>query len=62
MRIHVGFWSQSQKERGNWTGWEVSIKARLTGIGCDSVNWIDLAWDMEQSRAIVNTVIKYLVP
>jgi hypothetical protein len=34
----------------------------LREIGWDGMDWIDLAEDRDQWRAIVNTVIKILVP
>jgi hypothetical protein len=31
-------------------------------IGCNGVDWIDLAQDRDQWRALVNTVMKLRVP
>jgi hypothetical protein len=31
-------------------------------VGLDGMNWIDLAQDMDQWRALVNTVMKLVVP
>jgi hypothetical protein len=35
-----------------------NIKLDLGEIGLDGMNWIDLAQDRDQWRALVNTVIK----
>jgi hypothetical protein len=34
--------------------WVDNIKMDLRGIGCDGVDWIDLAQDRNQWRALVN--------
>jgi hypothetical protein len=39
-----------------------NIKIDLREIGCDGVNWIDLAQERDQWRALVNTVINLRVP
>jgi hypothetical protein len=41
--------------------WEDGIKIYLKGIGCEGVEWIQLAQDMDQSRAIVNAVVNLRV-
>jgi hypothetical protein len=40
----------------------VNIKIDLRKIGWDSMDWIDLAQDRDQWRALVNTVMNLLVP
>jgi hypothetical protein len=42
--------------------WEENIKLDLREIGIDGVNWIQLAQDMVQWRAFVNTVMNLRVP
>jgi hypothetical protein len=42
--------------------WVDNIKMDLGGIGWDDMDWIDLAQDRDQWRALVNTVIKLRVP
>jgi hypothetical protein len=39
----------------------VNIKIDLREIGWDGVDWIDLAQDRDQWRALVNTVMKFRV-
>jgi hypothetical protein len=34
----------------------------LREIGWDGVDWVDLAQDRDQWRALMNTVIKFRVP
>jgi hypothetical protein len=42
--------------------WLDNIKMDLREIGWDGMDWIDLAQDMDQWRALVNTVMKLRVP
>jgi hypothetical protein len=39
-----------------------NIKMDLTEIGWDGVDWINMAQDREQWRALVNTVLNLRVP
>jgi hypothetical protein len=39
-----------------------NIKVYLREIGWDNMDWIDLAQDRDQWRALVNTVMNLLVP
>jgi hypothetical protein len=34
----------------------------LQVVGCECVNWIDLAQDMDRWQALVNVVINFRVP
>jgi hypothetical protein len=45
--------------RCRWVG---SIKMDLGETGCHGMDWIDLAQDRDQWRALVNTVMKFWVP
>jgi hypothetical protein len=42
--------------------WEDSIRMDLREIGWGGVDWIDLAHDRDQWRALVNTVMNLRVP
>jgi transcription termination factor 2 len=42
--------------------WVDSIKMDLREIGWDGVNWIDMAQERDQWRALVNTVLNLRVP
>jgi hypothetical protein len=47
---------------GSWRRWVEGIKIDLRETGWDGMNWIDLAQDWDQWRALVNTVMKLRVP
>jgi hypothetical protein len=59
--MHMGYWWESQKERDNWEDQD-SIKMDLRVIKWDGVDWIDMAQDRDQSRAVGNTVLNRWVP
>jgi hypothetical protein len=42
--------------------WEDNIRMNLREIGWGGMDWIDLAQDRDQWRALVNTVINLRVP
>jgi hypothetical protein len=42
--------------------WEDNIRMDLREMGCGGVDWIDLAQDRDQWRALVNTVMNLRVP
>jgi hypothetical protein len=42
--------------------WGENIKMDLGEIGCDCRDWIELAQDRDQWRALVNTVMNLRVP
>jgi hypothetical protein len=42
--------------------WVDNIKSDLRDVGWDGMNWIDLAQDRDQWRALVNTVMHLRVP
>jgi hypothetical protein len=42
--------------------WMYNIKIELREIGWDGADWIDLAQDRDQWRALVNTVMNLRVP
>jgi hypothetical protein len=55
--MHKGFWWESQKRPlgGPGCGWVDNIKMGLR-------DWIDLAQDRDQLRALVNMVMNLWVP
>jgi hypothetical protein len=42
--------------------WEYNIRMALREIGWGDVDWIDLAQDRDQWRALVNTIMNFRVP
>jgi hypothetical protein len=42
--------------------WEDNIKVHLREIGCGGMEWINVAQDRDQWRALVSTVINFRVP
>jgi hypothetical protein len=42
--------------------WMDNIRMDLREIGCDGVDWIDMAQDRDQCRALVNMVLNLRVP
>jgi hypothetical protein len=55
------------RRKPGWTEikWDISAARRWVDnikIGCDGIDWIDLAQDRDQWRALVNTVINLRVP
>jgi hypothetical protein len=42
--------------------WVVNIKVNIREIGWDVVDWIDMAQDRDQWRALMNTVLNLRVP
>jgi hypothetical protein len=58
-RMNIEYCWESQKVRNHWKN---NIKMYLRETGWDSMDWIDLAEDRDQWRALVNTVINLRVP
>ena len=42
--------------------WEDNIKVDLQEVGCEGMDWIDLAQDRDRWQALVNVVMNLLVP
>jgi len=42
--------------------WEDTIKMDFKEVGCVGTDWIDLAWDRDRWRALVNAVMNLRVP
>jgi hypothetical protein len=64
--MHIGYWWEIQKERDHWgrprRRWVDNIKIDLREIGWDVGDWIDLAQDRDQWRALVKAVMNLRVP
>jgi hypothetical protein len=63
--IHIGYWWETQKVRDHWEDQDVSgwtILTWILEIGCDGMNWIDVAQDRDQWRTFMNTVMNLWVP
>jgi hypothetical protein len=64
--MHIGYWWESRKEADHWEDqslwWVDNIKMDLRERGSNGVNWIDLAQDRDQWRALLNTVMNVRVP
>jgi hypothetical protein len=64
--MHIEYWWESQKEGDHWEaqdvgGWIIS-NLILRERGWDGVDWIDMAQDRYQWRALVNTILNLWVP
>jgi len=42
--------------------WDDNIKIDLQEVGCGGMDWIELAQDMDNCRALVNAVMNLWVP
>jgi hypothetical protein len=42
--------------------WNHNIKMDLQEVGCESIDWIGVAQDMDRWRALVNAVMNLRVP
>jgi hypothetical protein len=62
--MHIGYWWEIQKERDHWEDQDVGGWTILKWIleRWDGMDWIDLAEDRDQWRALVNAVMNLRVP
>jgi hypothetical protein len=63
--MHIGYWWEIQKERDHWEeqdvgGW--TILKWILETRWDGGDWIDLAQDRDQWRALVNAAMNLRVP
>jgi hypothetical protein len=61
-RMHKKFWSEILKGREHSKKLCLEMRRDLRELGCESSDWINLSQDMEQWRALVNTVMNFRVP
>jgi hypothetical protein len=59
--MHIRYWWENQKEIGHWEYQDVSGWI-LDRMGLDGMDWVDMAQDGDQWRALVNTVKNLSVP
>jgi hypothetical protein len=63
--MHTKFWPENLKGRDHLEDrhrCQVNIIMELWEIAWEGVDWIHLAQDRDQWRAVVNTIMNFLVP
>jgi len=64
--VYTGFWWGNLREIGPLgrprRRWEDNIKMDLQEVGCEGMDWIEVAQDRDSWWALVNTVMNILVP
>jgi len=63
--VYIGFWWRKPEgkrplERPR-RRWEDNIKMDLQEVGCGNLDWIELAWDKNSWRSVVNAVMNLRV-
>jgi hypothetical protein len=61
-RILVGMPEENKPLGRSRCRWVDNIKMDLRDLGWDGVDWIDMAQDRDQWRALVNTILNLRVP
>ena len=66
VEVHIGF-MMGKPEGKRPLGrprrrWEDNISIDLQEVGCEGMEWIDMAEDRDRWRALVNAVMKLRVP
>ena len=64
--MYTGFWWGILSETGHLEDpgdrWEDHIKMDLQEVGCEGMDWIDVAQDRDSWWELVNAVMNILVP
>jgi len=64
--VYTGFWWGKPEGKRSLVRprrrWEDNIKMDLQEVGCEGMDWIDLAQDRDRWRALVNAVMNFRVP
>jgi len=63
--VYTGFWWGNLREiplGRPRRRWEYNIKMDIQEVGCEGMDWIDLAEDRDRFRALVNAVLNLRVP
>jgi hypothetical protein len=66
VEVYTGFWwgtPEGKRPLGRPRHrWEDNIKIDLQEMGCEGMDWIDVAQDRDRWGAVVNAVINFQVP
>jgi hypothetical protein len=63
--MHIGYWGKPEGRRPLGRArrrWADNIKIDLREIEWDGMDWVELAQDRDQWRALVNTAMNLRVP
>jgi len=63
--LYTGIWWGNLKEEITWghrCRWQDDIKMDFLELGCEGMDWIDLAQDRDRWWALVNGVMNLRVP
>ena len=64
--MYIGFWWRKPEGKRPLERcrrrWEDNIKMDLQEVGCGNLEWIELAWDKNRWRSVVNAVMNLRVP
>jgi hypothetical protein len=62
----IRFWvgkSEGKRSLGeDWRRWEDNIKMDVQEVGCEGMDWIEMAQDRDRWRAFVNAVMNLRGP
>jgi hypothetical protein len=64
--VYTGFWWGILRERDHLEDPDVdgriNINTDIQEVGCEDMDWIELAWHRDSWRALVNSVMNVRVP